>query len=92
MISSFIHKGLERFYKTGNTSGVQTNHVKRLRLILSNLDQVEVPNDMDLPGLRLHQLKGSRKGIWSVTVSGNWRVTFRFEGRDAELVNYEDYH
>jgi len=92
MISSFIHKGLERFYKTGNTSGVQTNHVKRLRLILSNLDQTEVPNDMDLPGLRLHQLKGSRKGIWSVTVSGNWRVTFRFEGRDVELVNYEDYH
>ena len=92
MISSFIHKGLERFYKTGNTSGVQTNHVKRLRLILSSLDQMEVPNDMDLPGLRLHQLKGSRKGIWSVTVSGNWRVTFRFEGRDVELVNYEDYH
>ena len=92
MISSFIHKGLERFYKTGNTSGVQAKHAKRLRLILSNLDQAEVPNDMDFPGLRLHQLKGSRKGIWSVTVSGNWRVTFRFEGRDVEIVNYEDYH
>lgn len=92
MITSFIHKGLGRFYKTGNTSGVQAKHAKRLRLILSNLDQAEVPNDMDLPGLRLHQLKGSRKGIWSVTVSGNWRVTFRFEGRDAEIVNYEDYH
>jgi len=92
MITSFIHKGLGRFYKTGNTSGVQAKHAKRLRLILTNLDQAEDPNDMDLPGLRLHQLKGSRKGIWSVTVSGNWRVTFRFEGRDAEIVNYEDYH
>ena len=92
MITSFIHKGLERFYNTGNTSGVQAIHVKRLRLILTNLDQAENPNDMDLPGLRLHQLKGGRKGIWSVTVSGNWRVTFRFEGRDAEKVNYEDYH
>ena len=92
MITSFIHKGLERFYNTGNTSGVQAKHVKRLRLILTNLDQAENPNDMDLPGLRLHQLKGGRKGIWSVTVSGNWRVTFRFEGRDAEKVNYEDYH
>ena len=92
MITSFIHKGLERFYNTGNISGVQAIHVKRLRLILTNLDQAEDPNDMDLPGLRLHQLKGGRKGIWSVTVSGNWRVTFRFEGRDAEKVNYEDYH
>ena len=92
MITSFIHKGLERFYNTGNTSGVQAIHVKRLRLILTNLDQAEDPNDMDLPGLRLHQLKGGRKGIWSVTVSGNWRVIFRFEGSDAEKVNYEDYH
>ncbi len=92
MIKSFIHKGLERFYKTGRTSGIQVKHAKRLRLILSNLDQSEMPNDMDLPGLRLHELKGSRKGIWSVMVSGNWRVTFRFTDRDAELVNYEDYH
>jgi len=92
MITSFIHKGLERFYKTGKSSGIQAKHAKRLRLILSNLDQAESPDDMDLPGLRLHELKGSRKNIWSVTVSGNWRVTFRFNGRDAEIVNYEDYH
>lgn len=92
MITSFIHKGLERFYKTGKSSGVQTKHAKRLRLILTNLDQAESPKDMDLPGLRLHQLKGSRKNIWSVSVSGNWRVTFRFKGRDAEIVDYEDYH
>lgn len=92
MITSFIHKGLERFYKTGKSSGIQAKHAKRLRLILTNLDQAEGPNDMDLPGLRLHELKRSRKNIWSVTVSGNWRVTFRFIGRDAEIVNYEDYH
>ena len=87
-----MHKGLEGFYKTGKTSGIQAKHAKRLRLIISNLDQSETPNDMDLPGLRLHELKGNRKGIWSVMVSGNWRVTFRFKDRDAELVNYEDYH
>jgi toxin HigB-1 len=92
MLTSFIHKGLERFYKTGKLSGIKAKHAKRLRLILSNLDQAESPNDMDLPGLRLHKLKGSRNNIWSVTVSGNWRVTFRFIGRDAEIVNYEDYH
>ena len=92
MIISFIHKGLERLYSSGKTSGIQAKHAKRLRLILSNLDQAESPNDMDLPGLRLHELKGSRKGIWSVSVSGNWRVTFRFNGKDAEIVNYEDYH
>ena len=92
MIISFIHKGLERFYKSGKTSGVQAKHTKRLRLILTNLDQAETPEDMDLPGLRLHELKGSRKDIWSVSVSGNWRVTFRFTGKDAEIVNYEDYH
>ena len=92
MIRSFIHKGLERFYKTGKSSGIQSKHDKRLRLILTNLDQVESPNDMDLAGLRLHELKGSRKDIWSVSVGGNWRVTFRFIDRDVEVVNYEDYH
>ena len=92
MIIGFIRKGLERFYKTGKTSGVQARHARRLRLILSNLDQAESPNDMDMPGLRLHELKGRRRNIWSVSVSGNWRVTFRFIGRDAEIVNYEDYH
>jgi len=92
MIKSFKHKGLERFYTRGTTAGIQAAHAKKLRLILSNLDQAETPDDMDLPGLRLHELKGDRKGIWSVSVSGNWRVTFRFNGRDTEIVNYEDYH
>ncbi|POP52342.1 type II toxin-antitoxin system RelE/ParE family toxin [Zhongshania marina] len=92
MIISFIHKGLERFYRSGKASGIQAKHAKRLKLILTNLDQAESPDDMDLPGLGLHELKGNRKGIWSVSVSGNWRVTFRFTGKDAEIVNYEDYH
>lgn len=92
MIKSFIHKGLELFYRTGNKTGIQAKHAKRLKLILSNLDQAESPEDMDLPGLRLHELKGNRKGIWAVKVSGNWRVTFRFIEQDAEIVNYEDYH
>jgi proteic killer suppression protein len=92
MITSFLHKGLAKFYKSGISSGIQSKHTKRLRLILTNLDQSESPNDMDLPGLRLHELKGSRKDTWSVSVSGNWRVTFRFEGTNAQLINYEDYH
>ena len=92
MIKSFKHKGLEKFYRTGSTAGVQSTHVKRLRLILSNLDQAESIDDMDLPGLRLHELIGNRQGIWSVVVNGNWRITFRFIDRDAEIVNYEDYH
>ena len=92
MIKSFKHKGLERFYIRGTTAGIQVAHAKRLRLILSNLDQAESPADMDLPGLRLHPLRGGKKGVWSVSVSGNWRVTLRFNGRDAEIVNYEDYH
>ncbi|MDH5736704.1 MAG: type II toxin-antitoxin system RelE/ParE family toxin [Gammaproteobacteria bacterium] len=92
MIISFLHKGLERFYKAGKISGIQAQHAKRLKVILSNLDQSESPKDMDLPGLSLHELKGSRRKIWAVSVSGNWRVTFRFENKDAEIVNYEDYH
>ncbi len=92
MIKSFAHKGLARFYFKGSKSGIQARHADRLRLILSNLDQAEGPDDMDLPGLFLHELKGRIRGIWSVRVSGNWRVTFRFTGGDAEIVNYEDYH
>jgi len=92
MITGFAHKGLERFYRTGSKSGIQAQHAKRLRLILTNLDQAESSEDMDLPGLALHELSGTRKEIWAVRVSRNWRVTFRFVGRDAEIVNYEDYY
>ena len=92
MIRSFRHKGLERFFRTGTTSGIQAKHAKRLRLILAQLDRASLIDDMDFPGSRLHPLKGDLKGIWSVTVQANWRITFRFEKGDAEVVNYEDYH
>lgn len=70
------------YRSNGNTSGIQTKHEKKLRLILTNLEQAATPDDMDLPGLFMHQLKGDRKDIWSVRVSGNWRVTYRFVGDD----------
>lgn len=92
MIRSFKHKGLAKFFASGSTAGIQAAHAKRLRLILGRLNAALLVKDMDLPGLRLHELTGNRKGTWSVTVSGNWRVTFRFEGGEAEVVNYEDYH
>jgi proteic killer suppression protein len=92
MIRSFKHKGLERFFLKGSKSGIQANHASRLRLILGRLNASLDPQDMNLPGLHLHQLSGEREGIRSVRVSGNWRVTFRFIERDAEIVNYEDYH
>ena len=92
MIRSFKHKGLARFFQTGSTTGIQADHAKRLRLILARLHAATNPQDMDLPGLRLHKLSAKRAGTWSVSVSGNWRVTFLFEGEDAEAVNYEDYH
>lgn len=92
MIRSFKHKGLAKFFKTGSTVGIQSAHASRLRLILGRLNASTSAKDMDLPGLRLHELKGKRSGICSVTVSGNWRVTFRFADGDAEIVDYEDYH
>ena len=92
MIQSFKHKGLERFYKTGKKSGIQARHAKRLQLILGRLNTSTCPEDMNLPGLYLHQLSGNRSKYWSVRVSGNWRITFRFNGVDAEVVDYEDYH
>jgi proteic killer suppression protein len=92
MIQSFLHKGLEQFYRTGSKAGIQARHADKLRKILVRLDIAADPNDMTLPGFRLHPLKGSRKNIWSVTVQANWRVTFRFTGTDVEIVNYEDYH
>jgi len=91
MKQSFRHKGLERFFLKGTKTGIQAKHAARLRLILGRLNAATDPKDMNLPGLNLHELSGRRKGVWSVWVSGNWRVTFRFQGRDAEAVDYEDY-
>lgn len=92
MIRSFRHKGLAKFFTTGSRAGVQAAHAERLRLILAALNAAVAPSDMGLPGSRLHSLKGGRSGTWSVTVSGNWRITFRFSGKDAVDVDYEDYH
>ncbi len=92
MILSFRHKGLERFFLTGSTAGIQAQHANRLRLVLGRLNAATEPQDMNLPGLHLHQLTGNRAGTWSVRVSGNWRITFRFDGENAEVVDYEDYH
>ncbi len=92
MIESFKHKGLEKLFQTGKTSGVNPQHAERLRKILALLDTSETIDDMDLPGLNLHNLKGKRKNTLAVNVSGNWRVTFKLRNGDILEVNYEDYH
>jgi proteic killer suppression protein len=92
MIKSFGHKGLEEFFYEGTTKGIQAKHAGRLRYQLDRLNNAGNINDMDFPGYDLHPLKGSLKGHWSVKVSGNWRLTFRFEDGNAFVVNYLDYH
>ena len=92
MIKSFKHKGLQKFYEKGSTAGIQASHKKRLRMQLAALDSSLTIEDMNIPGFKLHALKGSLKGIWSITVSGNWRITFEFDNGNAYIVNYEDYH
>ncbi len=92
MIISFKHKGLGNYFATGNKAGIHPQHEKRLRLILGRLHASTEPKDMNLPGLRLHQLTGTLNGYYAVDVSGNWRITFRFVGQDATDVDYLDYH
>lgn len=92
MVKSFRHKGLQAFYNTGSTRGIQVAHASKIKRILQMLDAATEPGGMDIPGFRLHPLKGKLKGHWSVFVNGNWRITFRFAGTDAELVDYQDYH
>ena len=92
MIRSFKHKGLERYFLKGTKSGIQAKHASKLRLILGRLNASVNAQDMNLPGLYLHPLKGDKGDTWSVRVSGNWRITLRFVDGDAEIVNYEDYH
>ena len=91
-IKNFRHKGLERFFATGNKAGIQAKHAERLRLILGRLNVAASPRDMALPGLDLHELRGGRKGTRAVKVSGNWRITFDVVGKDIVHVDYEDYH
>lgn len=92
MIKSFRHKGLEDFFVHGKKSGIQPHHAAKLNAQLGVLGIAEGPEEMDLPGWRLHRLSGDLKGFWSVTVNANWRLVFRFNGHDAELVDYLDYH
>ena len=92
MVKSFKHKGLQALYEVGSKKGVVPDHAAKLARILDRLDAAINPQDMNLPGYFLHQLSGKDKGAWSIRVSGNWRVTFMFEGEDAVSVNYEDYH
>ena len=92
MIQSFRHKGLERFFITGSRKGVLPDHADKIARILDRLDASISPLDMNLPGYRLHELKGQGADTWSVTVSGNWRITFQFDGQDAVVVDYRDYH
>ena len=92
MIKSFRHKGLERLFREGNKAGIQAAHANRLRLQLAALDQAVGPLDMSAPAWKLHQLKGDLHAHWAVTVNGIWRMVFLFEGTDAVLVDYLDYH
>lgn len=92
MIKSFRHKGIERFFKTGSKAGILPQHANKLRLQLGRLDAAIDAADVDLPGWRLHRLSGNLEGHWSIWVNGNWRLTFAFEGSNAILVDYQDYH
>jgi toxin HigB-1 len=92
MIKTFRHKGLERFFREGTKAGIQAAHANRLRLQLLALDQAVRPEDLSAPAWGLHALKGDMKGHWAVTVNGNWRMVFAFDGIDAVLVDYRDYH
>ena len=92
MIKSFKHKGLERLFTKGVASGVQADYASRMVLILDALDAAEQVRELDLPGFRLHRLKGDKRNLWSVRVSANWRITFEFENGDAHILDLEDYH
>ena len=92
MIKKFKHKGLRKLFESGVVTGIQPQHSTRLRRILALLETSDSIEDMDLPGLNLHELKGNRKGTYAVKVSGNWRVTFKMADGDVFDVGYEDYH
>jgi proteic killer suppression protein len=92
LIQSIRHKGLKRLYEDDDPRGVMGEHVQKLRDVLARLDAASTVEDMDLPGFRLHALKGDWKGFWAVTVRANWRIVFRFAAGDARDVDYVDYH
>ncbi|CAM5788343.1 type II toxin-antitoxin system RelE/ParE family toxin [Ottowia pentelensis] len=92
MIQSFRHKGLQAFFERGSKAGIQPSHAPTLGRQLAQLNAATQPDDMNVPGWRLHPLTGELAGHWSVWVNGNWRLTFAFDGQDAVLVDYQDYH
>lgn len=92
IIVSFAHKGLASFFMTGSIKGIPSQFAPRLERLLDRLDSAVTPKDMDLPGYKFHELKGRRKGVYAVSVSGNWRITFKFKNDSAQEVNLEDYH
>jgi proteic killer suppression protein len=92
VINSFRHKGLKKFFESGSAAGIQPRHAMRLRMLLAALDTAQSTEDMSVPGFRIHPLKGTDRGRWSVWVNGNWRLTFEFEDGQACLLDYEDYH
>lgn len=92
MIRNFRHKGIQVFFQTGSKAGIQATHAPRLRLQLARLDSAAVPDEMNLPGWGFHKLGGTMRDHYAVAVNKNWRLTFAFEGRDAVLVDYLDYH
>lgn len=92
MIKSFRHKGLERLFTKGSASGVQADYVPHITLMLDAVDVAEQVKELDVPGFRLHRLKGDKRNIWSVRVSANWRITFEFEDGNAYILDLEDYH
>ena len=92
MIKSFKHKGLKKYFETGSTSGIQSKHERKLRMQLTAIYTAQAIEDVNLPDFKLHPLKGNRDGIWSITVNGNWRITFEFINGNAFILNYEDYH
>ncbi len=92
MIGSIRHKGLKRLYEEGDSRGIGANMRQRIAEILTVLDAMESIEEADIPGYRLHPLAGNRQGYWSIKVTGNWRITFRFQAGYAEEVNLEDYH
>lgn len=92
MIKSFRHKGLRRFFESGSKAGIQARHADRLRLQLAALDTAQGIEDMDVPGYKLHPLKGAAVGRWAISVSENWRLTFEFRDGNSHVLDYEDYH
>ena len=92
MIKSFRHKGLHNFFESGSLAGIKPGQKQKIRMRLTALDTATCIEDMDIPGFRLHQLKGGKTGLWAIDVNKNWRIVFKFEGGNAYVVDYEDYH